>query len=135
MALTPLGTGIAQLRASISNNPSSVIEMPVLNYDVYDTRTVENDNVSDGTLPAGGLVAFSKTHLTGGSGGPTTGDLLDQIHTGPDRSIIIIETTENDDGSTNTNVPESRKVQQWNGSKWIEYSNKIPGACPLEGTN
>lgn len=129
--------GIASLRSLITSNTSSIIEMPTLRYDIYDTRTEENDLAGDPlAVPPtvdGGLVAFSRTYLIGGEGGPTSAAGLASIRTGPERTIVIITTTEDDHGTT-IDVPLSRKTRQWNGDEWINYSNTVPGACPKEGT-
>lgn len=128
---------IADLRAKLEgtypfpyNAPDPDIEMsplfPVGDYDVRDTvRTVEDDTV--------GLFVFTKTFLSGGSGGPTDDSGLALIRTGPERSIIIITTTEDIHGNIIT-PPSNKRIQQWNGSTWISYCNNVPGQCPLEGT-
>ena len=129
--------GIASLRSLITANTNSVIEMPALNYDIYDTRSEENDTAGDPlAVPPttdGGLIAFTQTHLFGGAGGPISPAGLASIRTGPERSIVIITTTEDATGAT-VDVPLSRKTRQWNGEHWINYSNTSPGACPIEGT-
>lgn len=129
--------GIANLRALISSNPDSIIEMTGLTFDIYDTRTEENDAAGDPlAIPPttdGGLIAFPQTYLIGGQGGPTSDSGLASIRTGPERTLVIIVTTEDIHGNT-VDVPLSRKTRQWDGVEWINYSNTVPGACPKEGT-
>lgn len=118
---------ISNLRGLVASGPSSRIEMPVLNADVYDGRTVELD---DGF---GGLTTFPLTSLSGGSGGPTTSAGLALIRTGPERSLFILSTTEGGSGS-DTTPPTSKRVQQWTGTEWVSYCNNSAGTCPGEGT-
>ena len=118
--------GIAALRSSISS--SIHIEMPTLHYDIYDTRVAEND--SSLPLPAGGLIAFTKRPLVGGSGGPTDDAGLNLIRTGPSRTMYILQTTENVVGQS-VDPPANLKVKQWNGFQWVTYSNYIQGSCPV----
>lgn len=129
--------GIANLRALIGSNPDSIIEMTELTFDIYDTRTEENDAAGDPlAIPPttdGGLIAFPQTYLIGGQGGPTSDSGLTSIRTGPERTLVIIVTTEDIHGKT-VDVPLSRKTRQWDGVEWINYSNTVPGACPKEGT-
>lgn len=129
--------GIANLRSLITANMDSVIEMTELSFDIHDARTVENDAAGDPlAIPPttdGGLVAFTRTFLVGGQGGPTSDAGLASIRTGPERTLVIIVTTEDIHGNT-VDVPLSRKTRQWNGAEWINYSNTTPGACPKEGT-
>lgn len=138
-AITTGPGGIANLRSQITNDINSIIEMPPLGYDIYDSRTEENDNIAtigippDPGTPAGGLNPFSKTNLMGGSGAPTTAAGLAGIRTGPERSVFIVITTEDIHGNTIT-PPASLRIQQWNGTNWISYCNNIPGHCPLDGT-
>lgn len=134
--------GIGRLRSLITSNASSIIDMNVLringdSYDIYDTRTEENDAAGDPlAIPPttdGGLIAFPQTYLIGGQGGPTSDSGLASIRTGPERTLVIIVTTEDIHGKT-VDVPLSRKTRQWDGVEWINYSNTVPGACPKEGT-
>lgn len=128
--------GINGLRIAINADPvpSEVpIEMPSLNYDVYDTREYE-DTEEDINLnvPYTGLEPFVLSSLSGGSGGPTTPSGLAAIRTGPERSVFIISTTEDDKGVDVT--PTSQRIRQWDGTSWISYCNNVQGACPGEGT-
>ena len=140
--------GIERLRTLITANTDSIIEMPVLNYDIYDLRADENDSGGSGAVPPPvlptdppaadaipdhGLHYITETHLIGGEGGPSTSGGLAAIRTGPERSIVIIVTTEDHPGNT-IDVPLDRKTRQWNGRTWISYSNISPGRCPIEGT-
>lgn len=140
--------GIGRLRTLITNNTNSIIEMPTLAFDIYDTRTDENDSAGTAAVPAPvlptdppaadavpdhGLSYFTEYHLVGGEGGPSTASGLAAVRTGPERSIVIIVTTEDHPGNT-VDVPIDRKTRQWNGSTWISYSNNSPGSCPIEGT-
>lgn len=126
---------IADLRFQVTNrgvfpdtNPPSIIEMLEVTIDYYDNRTDEPD---DGIL--GGLVPFVRVSLIGGEGGPTTDAGLASIRTGPERTMFILSTTEDTDGSPLT-PPASKRVKQWNGTSWISYCNLTVGNCPLEGT-
>jgi len=75
------------------------------------------------------LDTFTETFMSGGSGGPQDGSIIANINTGPERTIIIINSTERADG-TPTDPPVERKIQQWDGSEWVTYQNLVPGACP-----
>lgn len=131
----PTSGGISSLRSRISGTsstpydvPSNYIEMPTFLFDIYDiVRTIED------TTSFGGLFTFPVTKMIGGSGGPTDGSGLAGIRTGPDRSLIVIATTENLTGQPVT-PPAEKRVRQWQGANWISYSNLIPRACPIEGT-
>lgn len=120
--------GIDLLRTTISNpiTGSKYIEMPILGFDIFDNRATEDDVLI-------GLTSFIKTNLSGGTGGPRTLQELNKIRTGPDRTIILIATTEALNGSPTT-PPPTRRVQQWDGSQWISYCNYFQGQCPGEGT-
>lgn len=106
--------GFDELRASV-NQHSSFIEMPARGTDFFDLGGV------DGAV----LTPFGNTFMTGGTGGPRNDSLLSQIRTGPDRTIIIIQTTEDQNGSPITPTP-SKRIQQWNGTEWITYT---PNEC------
>lgn len=113
--------------AVVVNNPttgSTLIEMTDLGDDIYDERTEVTE-----CLPT-----FPETFMTGGNGGPTDGSGLASIRTGPERTLIIIRTTENANGSDNPDVPLVRKIQQWDGFSWIPYCNRQPGECPGNDT-
>ena len=127
--LQPCVPGIAELRAlvnrPITNDPltsgSRLIEMPERGDDI------EFDPAGEDALC---LSTFPTTHLTGGESGPTSSAGLSSLRTGPERSIIAIATKEAMDGTPIT-PPRSERLQQWNGTAWIEYSNTVPGACPV----
>lgn len=125
---------IAALRVAVSANTNSIIEMKELNVDIYDDREEELD-AEDIENPGGtyGLQAFGILNLAGGTGGPTTDAGLAGIRTGPERSVFILSTTEDDTGRDVT-PPPTKRVQQWNGEEWISYCNAVPGECPKEGT-
>lgn len=128
--------GIDALRVAFNSDPypqEVPIEMPSLNYDVYDAREYE-DTEEDINLnvPYTGLEPFTLSSLSGGSGGPTTPNGLATIRTGPERSVFIVSTTENANGVDVT--PTSQRIRQWDGSSWISYCNNIQGDCPGEGT-
>lgn len=133
--LISIGTAgsIGDLRTQITNNATSLIDMPPLNFDVYDQRTAEDDSGALGVPNMPGIGPFSLTTLSNGAGPPSTIANLALLRTGPDRSIIIITTTEDVHGQ-DIEAPPSRRIQQWNGLAWISYCNNIQGDCPLEGT-
>ena len=119
---------IASLRSALEGSPgSTLVEMTVpVGFDIFDPR---NDEVA--CLPL-----FNETLMGGGSGGPTDDAGLASIRTGPERTMFIIRSTEDDTG-VNTAPPASRRVQQWDGTQWISYCNLVGGSpqpCPLEGT-
>jgi hypothetical protein len=125
---------IAALRAAVHHptTGSDYIEMPTLGFDIFDNRSTEDDTLFDFT--PGGVSMFAQTFLRGGSGPPTDDAGLAGIRTGPERSIIILATTEAADGSPIT-PPWFRRVQQWTGSDWVTYANLAQGACPYIGTS
>lgn len=102
-------SGIEELRGKV-NSLSVIIEMRTRGTDVFDEGGVDDS----------GIQPFSRRNLMGGDGGPSDGSDLAQIRTGPERSLIIIQTTEDENGNPIT--PDANKrVQQWDGSKWITY--------------
>lgn len=104
---------------------NSIVEMPPLHIDIYDIeRTTESTT----------HFSFDEQHLQGGAGGPTNNVTLASVRTGPERSIIMITTTEDYEGNPVT-TPLDRRTRQWNGFRWVTYSNTIPNACPFEGTS
>lgn len=105
--------------ANVVNAGSLLVEMTALGVDVYDTRT----EVSE-CLPL-----FNELFMTGGDGGPTDDSELANIRTGPERTLIIIRTTEDYQGN-DIDPPLVRKIQQWDGYSWIPYCNRRPGECP-----
>ena len=129
--LTSSGTGsIALLRAAVSHpvTGSKYIEMPILGFDVFDKRLTEDDTATGGVTP------FIRTFMKGGSGPPTDDAGLAGIRTGPERSLIILASTEILNGSPIT-PPWYRRVQQWNGYDWVTHSNLVQGICPLTGVD
>lgn len=104
---------------------NSIIELPPFRLDIADTED-ERDAES------GALFVFSPVKLTGGAGGPRDAGALSVIRTGPERSMCIITTTEDYSGAEVTPPPD-RRVRQWNGFKWVSYTNTIPGTCPIDG--
>lgn len=121
--ILPCTPGIAEMRTAV-NHPttgSDIIEMPVRGSDVqFDAGGVDSLCLS----------TFTVTNMMGGSGAPTDGASLATIRTGPSRSIIALQTMEDIDGTPIT-PPESERTQQWNGTGWVEYSNSVPGNCPI----
>lgn len=123
--------GIAALRTKLA--ASEYIQMPALKYDIFDTRTHENDGGAvivppPGTnIPAGGLGTFSRQFLSGASGPPEDFNGLASIRTGPTRTMCIVHTTE-----SVTGAPISlHQPRQWNGYNWISYANVVQGSCPV----
>lgn len=113
---------ISSLRTA-TDTANSLIELPPILIDTKDDqRIAESLNMFE----------FAERTLRGGSGGPEDDATLKQIRTGPERSIIIISSTEDYTGAS-INPPAARRVQQWNGFRWITYSNSVPGACPFNG--
>jgi hypothetical protein len=111
--------GIADLRELV-NTGSLLIEMPERGDDIEFDLDGEDDTC---------LSEFPPTLMEGGEGAPTDSAGLSSIRTGPERSVIRVATEEAYDG-TPTDPPIERRVQQWNGTVWVEYSNNVPGACP-----
>jgi hypothetical protein len=115
---------IPSLRAAV-NGVSQYIEMyprgTDLGFDYRGEDVIVTDN--------GCLIVFPETFMFGASGGPTGVEPIARIDTGPQRTIIIINSTEKENGES-TNPPSERKIQQWNGTEWIPYQNLVPGACP-----
>lgn len=116
-------SGINLLRAAV-NGVSNYIEM-------YERGS--DTEFDESGIDVGCISTAIETFMSGGSGGPTDASVLANIHTGTQRTLIVISTTEREDG-TPTNPPAERKVQQWSGSEWISYQNFIPGACPSTTT-
>jgi hypothetical protein len=111
--------GIAALRARLAT--SEYIRMPAIGVDINDGRVVENDTI------LGGLNPIAKTSLVGGSGPPIDAPSIAAIRTGPSRTICVLQTSENNAGSP---VGVYQAIQ-WNGTKWINYSNEVQGSCPI----
>jgi hypothetical protein len=129
-SINPCIGGIGSLR-TIVNNDSTIIEMRARGKDFFDLLGSDPDDNC--------LIAFNDTSLTGGSGAPIpTQPLLDSIFTGNQRSMIIISTTEGINPDFDPTVdgfpvlpPDDRHVQQYDGTEFIQYINKTPGACPI----
>ena len=119
--------GITALRSAV-NGGSSIIEMPARGTDIFDSGTDDPGNC---------LSAFADTNMSGGDGAPAnaTQAFLDTIFTGTElggRSMIAVRSTEDANGNP-VDPPASRRVQQWDGTQWIQYTNSIPGQCPVDG--
>lgn len=104
------GSGFNNLRSAINGNATSIIQMPVRGYDVEDVAGIDDDV----------MVSFSGS-FSGGVGGPTDGGGIDSIRTGPTQTIIILRSTEADNGSSIT-PPSNRRVQRWDGTQWTTYT-------------
>jgi hypothetical protein len=102
-------TGFNSLRTLINSNPNSIIQMTSRGYDV-----------EDGGIDPDRMYSFSGT-FSGGVGGPTNGDLIDTIRTGPTATLIIIRSTEADNGSSIT-PSIAKRIQYWTGSQWSTYT-------------
>jgi len=111
--------GIDLLRTAV-NGVSSYIEIYERGKDVqFDSGGMDEDCLS----------AFVETYMGGGSGGPVDDAEITKIYTGHERTMIVISTSERQNG-TPTNPPAERHVQQWNGSAWSPYQNYVQGDCP-----
>ena len=121
--------GIAKLRAAVNNavTGSKLIEMTFRGFDFFDNGADDSDDC---------VTAFAITNMRGGAGEPDPvfeRPFIDAIRTGPSRTIIIIRTTENITGFPIT-PPTSRRVKQFDGTKWVLYSNLVQGQCPVDGS-
>ncbi len=120
--------GIAALRAAVNNitTGSLIIEMTPRGFDIFDGGADPSDNC---------LSAFAITSMTGGAGPPSNPPqaFLDSIFTGTERTMLIIDTTEDITGFPVTR-PHSQRILQFDGVKFISYCNSVPGQCPLEGS-
>ena len=116
----PCSPGIEDMRTLV-NAGSNLIEMLPRGDDIEFDPDGEDDLC---------LSEFPTTYMAGGEGGPTSNVGLAGIRTGPERSIIAYATIEAYDGTPIT-PPQNERLQQWDGSHWIEYSNLIQGNCPL----
>ncbi len=94
--------------------------------DDFDTGGMDPDNNC--------VTAFGPINMAGGSGPPSTANqpFLDSLFTGTERSIIIIATTENAVGKS-VDPSILRRIQQWDGTQWIQYANVAQGSCPIDG--
>ena len=125
--------GIGALRTAV-NAGSSIIEMTSRGFDIFD-RTPPGPSGLPNTDPVNNCVtAFGPINPAGGSGPPSGANqaFLDALFTGTERSIIIIDTTENDIGAS-VDPSILRHVQQWDGTQWIQYANSSQGSCPIDG--
>jgi hypothetical protein len=125
----PSCNGIALLRSAVNNaiTGSKLIEMTFRGFDFFDNGADDSDEC---------VTAFGITNMQGGAGEPDPvfeRPFIDAIRTGPSRTIIIIRTTENITGFPVT-PPTSRRVKQFNGTKWVLYSNLVQGQCPIDGS-
>ena len=125
--------GISAMRAAV-NAGSSIIEMPVRGFDIFDRIPPGLSGLPNADPIDNCVTEFGPINLAGGDGPPSGANqpFLDSLFTGTERSIIIIATTERADGfSVDPSV--FRRVQQWNGTQWIQYANTTQGACPIDG--
>jgi len=95
-----------------TNDPNDYVWMPPRMYD-----TAYDDSGIDGDC----LLEFPETYMSGGEGGPQDDSTITSIRTGPERTIIIIATTEDEYGEPAA-VPADRKVQQYDGTNWVTYT-------------
>ncbi len=102
-------SGFINLRAAINGNVDSVIQMPAREYDVEDSGTDPDE-----------MISFSGT-FAGGVGGPTDGSGIDSIRTGPTVTLIILRSTEDDQGNNITPSP-ARRIQKWDGAQWTTFT-------------
>ena len=120
--------GISALRAAINDGVtgSNIIEMTPRGFDAFDTSGMDPENNC--------VTAFGPINMGGGSGPPSGANqpFLDSLFTGTERSIIIIATTENIAGKS-VDPSILRRVQQWDGTQWIQYANAAQGFCPIDG--
>jgi hypothetical protein len=120
--------GIGALRTAVNDGVtgSDIIEMTARGVDEFDSGGEDPDNNC--------VTAFGPINMAGGSGPPSGANqaFLDSLFTGTERSIIIIDTTEN---ATGKSVDPSilRRIQQWDGTQWIQYANVAQGSCPIDG--
>jgi hypothetical protein len=131
--IVPLGPntcsgGISALRAAINDGVtgSNIIEMTPRGVDDFDSGGEDPDSNC--------LAAFGPINMAGGSGPPSGANqaFLDALFTGTERSIIIIATTENAVGKS-VDPSILRRIQQWDGTQWIQYANVAQGSCPIDG--
>jgi hypothetical protein len=128
--------GISAMRAAVNDGVtgSNIIEMPVRGFDIFDRSPPGLSGLPNADPIDNCVTAFGPINLAGGDGPPSGANqpFLDSLFTGTERSIIIIATTERADGfSVDPSV--LRRVQQWNGTQWIQYANTTQGACPIDG--
>jgi hypothetical protein len=116
---------ILLLRTAV-NGASQYIEMYPRGTDLGFDYRGEDVIVSDN----GCLTTILETFMSGGTGGPTGPEQIAKIDTGPQRTIIVISTSEKENGESANPLPH-KKIMQWNGNEWITYSNNITGQCPL----
>ena len=100
------GWSIDSLRSAVNADPTSWIYMPLR---PSAAGLTDGEDVTDTQIDADLLVSFSLTSLTGGDGLPTypTG-----FNTGPDRTLIHLNYSEQDDGSLGV----VNQILEWNGS-------------------
>lgn len=109
------GLGISNLRSQV-NSTSNYISMPSRGTDVEDLPPDDTD--------AACLSELTLTYLSGATGAPLDPAFVNTIRTGPERTVYIISTKEDNNGNP-INPPPDEKIKQWNGYEWIPY---IPNA-------
>lgn len=107
---TCTGDAIGELRTDV-NTSSNYISLPERGDDTEYDETGE-DNIC--------LSEFTEISMSEGNGGPLDGSAIASIRTGPERTIFIVSTTEDLDG-TDIDPPANKRVNQWDGSTWITY--------------
>ena len=129
--------GISALRGEVGDgviviaSDSDIIEMfPRGIYPAGDFFDISGADAANN-----GLGAFSDTPMTDGDGPPSDAPqpFLDSIFTGPERTIVILATHENDLGFS-VLPPPSKRIRQYDGADFISYCNDVQGSCPLEGS-
>lgn len=117
---TTCSGGISGLRTQV--NASNFIQMTARGFDIFDGGLDDPGNC---------LSPFAEQNMVGGDGEPPISTpLINSIRTGPERTIIIITTTEDNTGSPVT-PPASKRIKQFDGTNFITFRNLIPGDCPL----
>lgn len=104
------------------NGISNLIEMPTVDQGGVTVAAVPYfDSGIDETC----IFAIMPTQLSGGDGPPSDDASLTTVHTGPDRTMVILSQTEiinNEHTDPGLLVdPTSERVRQWNGMDWVDY--------------
>lgn len=97
---------------------SSLIEMPSLDFG----GTVDNTPWFDAAVDEECMYESERMSLDGGNP-PNTEGFVDQLHTGPERTMIFIHGTEDSNGHVDEQYPNTR-VREWDGTNWIVYTPK-----------